>query len=319
MANAMLLRLLEYNCFFQSAFMQPRPLQHVSVWLEDNPSDERVFPQALDWAFRLSLPLRAVVTSSRFHTHSTNQNSPVFSPKETNRCPGPVVEKMKAWGIACTQRGVALELFMWIGDGDAGMNQFLRPYGLCVFAEASSATQQDLLGRSARSRENAVLLCSPNCTPMTRILVVYDHVAPNAAYLESVARLCQALEVYPVILIVAKTEREANLGRGYAEGICNFFRLQADFDFVFGCDLRSAVKRVALWRSCSHVIIERQNAVSWWQRRNGDLLDQLRRLSESLTILALPEAVAFDVPHKIRGCSLKMLRNGSTDAQTISQ
>ena len=299
--------------------MQSRPLTHVSVWLDDSPANDKVFPQALDWAFRLSLPLRAVVTSPRFQTHLSYDEGQVFLSNETNQRREPVVEKMKAWGIACTERGIALEMFMWLGDGDAGMNQFLRPRGLCVFADAPSGIQQDLLRRSASTQENAVLLCSPNCSPMSRILVVYDQAAPNGAYLENVARLCQTLEIQPVILIVAKTEREASRRRGYAEGVCNSFRLQADFDFVVGCDLRSAVKRVATWRSCSHLIIERQNAVSWWQRDNGDLLDQLRGLSESLTILALPQSVALDVPRMIPRGSLNLLRTSSTDTQTIRQ
>ena len=297
--------------------MQPRPLQHVSIWLEDYPSNERVFSHALDWASRLSLPLRAFIASPRFHARSTCHGSPVLSADETNQCSEPVVEKIRTWGIACSQRGVTLEMFMWPGDGDVGMNQFLRRGGICVFADACSGTEQDRRRRSTRNHENALLLCSPNCTSMSRILVVYNHVAPHGAYLESALGLCQALEVPPVILIVAKTESEADRGRGYAEGICTFSRLQADFDVLVGCDLRTAVKRVALWRSCSHLIIERQNAVFPRQRGNDDVLYQLGRLSESVSILVLPEAVAFDVPRKIRRGALNLERYGSTDTPTI--
>jgi hypothetical protein len=117
-------------------------------------------------------------------------------------------------------------MFLSHEDGGVGMDQFLRPYGLCVFGEnAASNIQEELLLRSARNPEIAVLLCPPICVPMARIIVLYHQPNPNAAYLESVVRLCHALEIHPVILIVAKTEREAHLRRGYAEGVCNSFRL----------------------------------------------------------------------------------------------
>jgi K+-sensing histidine kinase KdpD len=278
--------------------MHSRSLQHVSVWLDGGPSDESVFPQAMDWAFRLNLPLRAVVTSSRSDG--------------MDRSHAPVVEKMKASGIACAQRGIVLDMFFAPEGGEAAMDQFLRPQGFCVFVEnASSHIQEEVLARSSRIREIAMLMCPPICKPMTRIMVLHHQPNPNAAYLESVARLCRALEIQPIILIVATTEREAHFRQGYAEGVCNSFRLLADFDSIVGCDLRSAVSRVAAWRSCSHLIIARQNADSWWQRAKGDLLHHFRGLSDSLNILALPEAMALDIPPRILGNARNRLRNGS--------
>jgi hypothetical protein len=279
--------------------MQARSLQNVSVWLDGGSVDESVFPHAMDWAFRLHLPLRAVVTAGR------NQ--------------APVVEKMKGWGSACAQRGVDLEMSLSLEGGEPAMEQFLRPYGLCVFVEdPSSQLQQELLMRSAHKPDNAVLMCAPISVPMTRIMVLCHQSSPNATYLENVARLCQALEIQPIILIVANTEREAHLRQGYAEGVCNSFGLLADCDLVVGCDLRSAVSRVANWRSCSHLIIDRQNAGSWWQRMNGDLLEQLRRRSDSLSILALPESVALDIPASIRRKQLSLAKNGSAGSKPES-
>src|SRR5579862_9569356 len=155
--------------------MKSHSLEHVSVWLDDGPSDSNVFPQALEWAFRLNLPLRAVVTSRRFHSCSTNQPDQLVPYKSLEQSHAPVVENMKAWGIACTERGIALEMFMWLGSGAGGFDQFLRPYGLCVcLDDPSSHVQEELFRRSASSHDNAVLLSSPTCGPITRILVLYD-------------------------------------------------------------------------------------------------------------------------------------------------
>jgi hypothetical protein len=145
-----------------------------------------------------------------------------------------------------------------------------------------------------------VLLCAPTCRSVSRLLVLYDQPKPNAAFLESVARFCQALEIHPIILIVAKSEREAHLQQGYAEGVCNSFRLLADVDLVVGCDVRSAVSRVASWRRCSHLIIERRIGEVPLHRSHDTALEHFRGLADSLSLLALPEAIVLDVPHTFR-------------------
>jgi hypothetical protein len=270
--------------------MELRPLEHVAVWLDDSGADARVFPQALDWAFRLNLPLRAVVTSPRLNTDSAR-------PERSNL---PIAHKTKAWEQACTQCGVPLEMFIWLGDGTAAMKRFLRPNGLCVCADRSDGAQEDLLRQITGGHENAILLCAPECQPLTRILVLCDQAELDTTYLESVARLCQAVEMDPIILIVARTAREGQRRRGYAECVCNSFRLAADFDLVVGCDIRSAVSRVATWRSCSHLIVERRASASWWQRAAGPGLDELRGLTDSLSVLALPAAMVLEAPRKLR-------------------
>jgi hypothetical protein len=275
------------------------------VWLEDGPTDVNTFPQALEWAFRLSLPLRAVIRSPRLPGAGLEG-----IPSQGDV---PVVEKMKAWGLTSSQRGVALEMFMWLGDGPTGMNQFLRPNGLCVVGEDPRAPAlKELLCRSSRGHENAALLCAANSLALARILILYDQTKPNAAFLESAARFAHVLEVPPVILIVAKTEREAHQRRSYAEGVCSSLRVAADFDFVVGCDPRSAVRRVAQWRSCSHLIVEREIAASWWGCASRRGQDHLRELTDSLTVLALPESIVLDVPRKIcndRPCLLGPTRH----------
>jgi hypothetical protein len=279
--------------------MKSHALEHVSVWLEDGLPNEMVFSQALDWACRLNLPIRAVVAARR-PVRTASRAEPVAPPEGMDQRATPLTEKMNAWGVACTQCGVALEVFMWLDDNNAGMNQFLRPHGLCVCGDATSVRTQELLRRCAASHENAVLVCAPTCRSISRVLVLYDQSSPDAAYLESVARFCQTLEIQPVILIVANSEREAHRRQGYAEGVCHSFRLLADFDFVVGFDVRAAVSRVASWRSCSHLIMERRIEASHRQFSQDGAFERFRDLADALSLLAWPESIVLDVPRTFR-------------------
>lgn len=281
--------------------MNPHSLEHVSNWLEDDPSDGPAFVQGLDWAFRLSLPLHAVVTSRCAPQHSRDRHVQIPPNQRLHPSDSPLIEKMKAWGVACTDLGIAFEIYRCPDDGKAGINRFLLPHGLCVFAnKQTSSIQEQLLRRSATCRDNAVLLCASPSGPINRMLVLNSPHTPKSGFMESVARFCHALEIHPVILISAKSEQEAAARQEKMEEVCHAQRLVADFDVVIGSDLCSAVSRVAKWRRCSHLVVERQSTGSWWSRTGGDLLEQFRGLADSLSILALPEAVTLDVPHRIQ-------------------
>jgi hypothetical protein len=57
--------------------------------LDDASLDDATFPHALEWALRLNLPLRVVALTAG------------------NSARGPVSVRLKAWGLACAQRGVS--------------------------------------------------------------------------------------------------------------------------------------------------------------------------------------------------------------------
>jgi hypothetical protein len=281
--------------------MQLRPLQHVSVWVQDCAPDDKVFGQALEWAYRLNLPLRAIVAAAQIRPGSSSQDRGGNIVDERDRHCGTLVGQMKRWGDACLQSGVVLESFMWPEQDDAAIDQFFRPCGLSVFADASSEVGKALWHQPSIGRENALLLCSPDCVSITRVLVLYDQSSHGPAYLESVAHLCRCLNTCPIFLIVAKTEREARLRQEHVEGFCSRFRLLADHDFVVRCDVGAAVSKVSSWRSCSHVIVERRFDPA--TRPGGYGLS----LVDSITLLALPGTVVLDVPTTIRSDRLRCL------------
>jgi len=282
--------------------MQRQPLRHVSLWLDELSVGDGAFLQALDWACRLGLPLRVVATTAG---NGLIQRDSAHDSDLGDRERAPLLEKIKTWGIACSRRGIAMETIFWQGKTEVGIEQFLRPGGLCVFEEErSDPLREKLLAGSLANGKVLLLLTPPNSLPMKRVLILYHHQNPSAFFMESAARLCQLLGVQPLILTMASSEQEALLKQSFAEGVCSSLRLQADFDSVVAFDLRSAVDRVAAWRNCSHVFFERPRnilTISLWQRLRGDIFTELRSLSNSLTLLALPEALALEVPSAMRG------------------
>jgi hypothetical protein len=91
-----------------------------------------------------------------------------------------------------------------------------------------------------------------------------------------------------VVLTVARSELDAQRWQSRAEEALAAQRLAADLDYLVGCDSATAVTRVAHWRRCSHVFVQRPQGAGWWRRLWGDPLKQLLGLAGELTLLALP-------------------------------
>jgi hypothetical protein len=119
-------------------------------------------------------------------------------------------------------------------------------------------------------------------------LVVDQRCGAGDRFLDRVAEVCRAFHVTPVVLTVAGSERQARLRRRQAEETFAAWRQPADFDFVAGCDVRTAVACAARWRRCSHVFVERPRGPAWWRRLCGETPADLLGVSEALTFLALP-------------------------------
>ena len=266
--------------------MQSSAVQHVSVWLDDASLDDAIFPHALEWAVGLSLPIRAVATTPDVGDCSTRV---------------PVLDRLRAWGTACAEKGVSVESHLSLEPTPGAIDQFLRPGGLCVFADpASSCVQHYLFDQSVCSPAICQLICSQTYASIRRVLILCHQPSISTAYLETAARICQALETTPIILILANSEREAQLKQGFVEGTCNWLGLEADLDTIVHQDLTQVVARVASWRSCSHLITARQTDPSREERPHRNLVEQFRDLCSTVSVLTLPEAAALDVPLKMR-------------------
>jgi hypothetical protein len=264
-------------------------MRHVSVWLDDLAPERGAFAHALEWAAHLGLPLEGIASTLRMGGGRMLNHPGEEGRRASDATPSAVsADKLVACATACVRKGVSWDTSLWQG-GLAGSDQFLRPVELCVFGDAlPPPLKEQLLRRSLRSPDTSVLVCPRSWQPVSRVLVLHEHRDPNNGFLDAAAAVCHAFQIAPVVLTVARSEREARLRQRFAEERFGTCRQLADFDFVVGCDLRTAVAWVARWRRCSHVFVERGSAPPWWRWLRGDTLQRLFGLSDALTFLALP-------------------------------
>jgi hypothetical protein len=248
--------------------MQTLALRQVSVLLDEQAAPAQgAFAHALEWASRLALPLRALLF-------------PASTPATVEQC-----------ARACAERGVLWDASVWRGAFTRGVEDFLRPAELCVFGDALPLPLKgELLRRALDSGSTSLLVCPGSWSPASRVLILNQHREPWHCFLDHAFTLCRTLALTPVILTVARSERAARRGQQSAEERAARQGLHADFDFVVGWDVPTAVSRVARWRRCTHVFAERPPAASWWSYLRGDPTARLLGLSGALTLLLLPGA-----------------------------
>lgn len=199
-----------------------------------------------------------------------------------------ILERVNACVAACQRNGVVWES-NWQALSQHAMQQFLRPPDLCVFSDAvPQPLRNELLRQSLRSFQTPVLVCPSSWEPVARVLVLQQQREFSPAFLKSCMALCHGLRVRPVVLTVARSEREALYRQHLAEQELAAGGLLADFDFIVGSDVRTAVTSEARWRRCSHVFMERTSAPSWWRRLRGENVEHLLDGSGSLAFLAVP-------------------------------
>jgi hypothetical protein len=267
--------------------METVAIRRVSVWLDSPAPDQGVFAHALDWAGRLGLPLRTFATRPRPRrvTRSGGDAAVDFAADAPD-----LSSTIQSCAAACGSGNVRLETASWCGPTDLGVRQFLNPTDLCVFGGALPPHELDALLRSyAHQPGAAALVCSRKWQPVTRVLILNQHCDPGDGYLDAVIRVCQAFEVAPVVLTVARSRREAAARQGVAERAFHPHRLGADFDLMVGCDAPTAAAAAARWRRCSHVFLERPGTHTWWPWRRIDDLRSLLDRSDALGLLCLPE------------------------------
>jgi len=255
--------------------MNPVALKHVAVCIDAAAAWGGVFREALDWASRLKLPLKIVGLPSGMAS-APLQGAYAFN-----------LDECLTAGAEC---GVPCEVIE-CGHWSAVREQLFGSHGLSAFgATLSVRVKTSFLRWSLRARNSAVLVCSVAGRPVSRMLIVHAPQQSDRGFLASALSLCRLFEVIPVILTVARTERQARQVQRAAEEACYEHRLAAHLDYVAGVDARVAVASIARWRRCSHVFLERRQAIPWWRWLRGDTLHELLGASDSLTFLALPEA-----------------------------
>jgi hypothetical protein len=238
-------------------------LRQVSVWV-DEAAPGGAFAHALEWAARLGLPLRGFTAASGS---------------------GPLT----ACARACLERGVPWTASSWQGALESAAEQSTVPAELCVVGDSlPGPLKAELLRQSWQRTPAAVLVCPRSWRPVSRVLILDQQQEAGDRFLTSAVAVCRAFQVNPVVLTIARSEREARQRQRAAEEVLAERRCPAEFDFIVGCDARTAVTWAARWRRCTHVFVERRPGPAWSRWLHGDTLRRLLDLSADLTFLALP-------------------------------
>ncbi len=240
-----------------------------------------VFREALEWASRLHLPIRAM--SLRFAANAQGENE--------DRLLGKTFAETFAEN--CARLAISWQEMHQAGRASASVRNFLRPEDLLLIGQQLDSAQKQFLFRCAGGRNGpAVGVCADSFSAISRILYVHQESQSAGVAIGSVVDLCRDLAVPLVVLSLAGSEREAWQQQQFAEQTVAAHRYPADFDSLVGVDLRSAVIRVAGWRRCTHVVLERRNESFWWRWLGGDPVERLLGWSDPLTFLTLPDVEA---------------------------
>ncbi len=189
------------------------------------------------------------------------------------------------WLDACASRHAALAR----AEPD-GVRDFFRAREWTVFrADLPAGERERVLRAALRQPHSVVMVCGPDRRPATRALVV--DWGQGVRFLERVAALCRGFPRDPVVLSVAANEERAAERQEVARATLYRHGVDADFDLIAGCELRTAVARAARARGCSHVILEREYGWPWWRRLRGETVLRLAGLADRFTLVALPPSV----------------------------
>jgi hypothetical protein len=247
---------------------EARVFNRISVWLDECAPDRGAFAHASEWAARLRVPLHAVAD--------------------------PLPDRaLRACGVACARKGVAWEAES-LDESLADAGGFFADAELSAFgADLPAGLSGRLLRASWRSPGASLMVCPRDGRPTARALVLVPRSGFDGGFLGRAASLCRTLAMPPVVLTADRSERRAEARQEAAREACRARGLDADFDLVAGCDLRTAVARAARARGCSHVVVGRAAPRAWWRWPRRDTAGRLLGLAASLTLVTLPAGQGF--------------------------
>jgi hypothetical protein len=261
-------------------------LPHISLWLDNLAPRRGAFVHALEWAARLNIPIRAIAPEigARFCAEQ---------PKVPNSMTCVVPEEtIEACAVACYRRRVPWSLMRWTGPIENGLKELLNPEDICVVSNAVDPALKDIFFSLSLSRIHTnLLMCSKNCEPMSRILVLNQTSDVPYHFLQLAAQLCRRLQATPLVLTVAYSESLVRASQHQAEDIFGSEQVPATFDFVVSSDVANSVALIARLRKCTHLFIGKPKLPSWVCSFRWTLMESLSRQLDSLTCLALPDSV----------------------------
>src|SRR5262249_22882035 len=137
--------------------MDPVAIERVCLWFDPSAATRAAFAYALDWASYLNVPVQIV----RPCQARTDPSSRGLSRSELEGC-----------AAACTASDIPCDALEF-GQESASVEQLFSTHAISVFSAAlAPRIKNDLLRRSVRARQNAVLVCPSTWQPASRVLIL---------------------------------------------------------------------------------------------------------------------------------------------------
>ena len=267
---------------------KPAPFHRLVVLADSLAPSGGAFSLALDWSRRLRLPLYVLAAPWLRREQPDNPNNSAGQAPKQPRFPPTTQGSHEGWEQASACCDVQWDLARWESHGGIRLWQALEPEDLLVFSHALSPLQKrSLLGESLGRTVPAVLICTKDYVPISRVLLLHQAARPNLCFLARAARLCADLGARIVVLTVARFERRARREQQAAREALACYGVDTDFDFLVGSDVQAAVASVAHWRGCRLVLLEQQDTPAWWRWLRGGTAEQVLRLADTISVLAL--------------------------------
>src|SRR5262249_15935928 len=126
----------------------------------------------------------------------------------------------------------------------------------------------------------------------------------DAGFLTRAAQLCTSIQATPIVLTVARSDREAQAMQDRAHKIRSYQGSMPDFDCLIGSEVRLAVANVTRWRRCQLLVMGRSVSKPWWRwlrDRRQEWFMEMNPSSGLLTLLGTgPLEQRFDESAKSR-------------------
>jgi nucleotide-binding universal stress UspA family protein len=270
------------------------------VLLDGTAPSQGAFIHALEWAWRLQLPIHAWALPEL----DTGERSPKpvepWDPVSVAPLPAASfsdssVTTVDACVSICAEWDVKLGLTRIEGVPSQWFGQNLRPDDLLIVSYTPTRTERLALVQQVLQQPAAVLLCPKVWRgTLSRMLVLYRSCEQNQQTLATAMQLCRCVRATPVVFTVAHSQHHGCRLQQPARTAFAEHSQRGNFDLVIGADVAEAAARVARWRQCQLVVMGRYGRKRWahWF---GSTTERLIKLADSLAVLTIPRRQASDL------------------------
>jgi hypothetical protein len=251
------------------------------------------FRQALEWAQRLHVPLLGISPSAWDFAEGSGRREDVrqtVPARGSGGDEGARINVEQACARACADRKISWQLTRWSERFATGLVRIAGNEDLFMFSRRTPAAQKHEILRDALRREApATFICGDHGIPASRVLVLDNAASLDEDFLRTAAQVCLALQLTPVVVSVAGSEKAARQRQQAAFRAFADSNVEASFDYLVGCDVHSAVTQIACWRRCQMVIGQHKASAPWRRWLRDTTVEELMGVPEALGFLALSQ------------------------------